>query len=41
MTIINTLLLEIASEHLTPVTAHLDKLDRLRDRLRRTGEEER
>jgi len=41
MTIINTLLLEIASEHLTPVTAHLDKLDRLRDRLRRTGDEER
>ncbi len=41
MTIINTLLLEIASEHLGTVTSRLDKLDRLRERLDRAGETER
>jgi DNA-binding MurR/RpiR family transcriptional regulator len=41
MTIINTLLLEIASENLSAVTSGLDKLDRLRERLTRTSEPER
>jgi DNA-binding MurR/RpiR family transcriptional regulator len=40
MTIINTLLLEIASENLNTVTSRLDKLDRLRERLSRAGEAE-
>ncbi|MGE5224747.1 MAG: MurR/RpiR family transcriptional regulator, partial [Omnitrophica WOR_2 bacterium] len=36
MTIINTLLLEIADQNLDTVTSKLDRLDQLRDRLKRT-----
>lgn len=41
MTIINTLLLEIAGQNLDAVTARLDKLDQLRARLSRTSEPDR
>lgn len=41
MTIINTLLLEIASQNLDAVTSGLDRLDQLRERLNRTGAPER
>ncbi len=37
MTIINTLLLEIATKHQETVTANLDKLDQLRERLKITN----
>jgi DNA-binding MurR/RpiR family transcriptional regulator len=37
MTIINTLLLEIANQNLDTVTSKLDKLDQLRDRLKRSN----
>ena len=37
MTIINTLLLEIASKNQEEVTANLDKLDQLRERLKKSN----
>jgi hypothetical protein len=37
MTIINTLLLEIANQKLDIVTSNLDQLDQLRDRLKRSN----
>ncbi len=37
MTIVNTLLLEIANKNLDTVTSKLDRLDQLRDRLRSNG----
>jgi DNA-binding MurR/RpiR family transcriptional regulator len=37
MTIINTLLLEIATKNQDAVTANLDKLDQLRERLKHSG----
>ena len=37
MTIINTLLLEIATRNQDAVTANLDKLDQLRERLKKTN----
>ncbi len=37
MTIINTLLLEIATRDQDAVTANLDKLDQLRERLKHSG----
>jgi DNA-binding MurR/RpiR family transcriptional regulator len=37
MTIINTLLLEIANQSLDTVTSKLDRLDQLRDRLKQLG----
>ena len=37
MTIINTLLLEIATKDQDAVTAHLDKLDQLREQLKKTN----
>jgi DNA-binding MurR/RpiR family transcriptional regulator len=37
MTIINTLLLAVASEDREQVMAHLDKLDQLRERLKKTN----
>jgi len=37
MTIINTLLLAIASEDREQVTANLDKLDQLRERLKKAN----
>jgi DNA-binding MurR/RpiR family transcriptional regulator len=37
MTIINTLLLEIANKNQEEVTTNLDKLDQLRERLKKTN----
>jgi DNA-binding MurR/RpiR family transcriptional regulator len=37
MTIINTLLLEVANQNLDTVTSNLDRLDRLRERLKRSN----
>ena len=37
MTIINTLLLEIANQELDAVASNLDRLDQLRDRLKKTN----